>query len=366
LARIVISYSSSDRDLTAGVAAFLEGEGHDVWWDTDLISGDSYRSVIDDKLNDADVVVVVWTPESVRSKWVIAEADHAERLNKLLPVKTKGVKEWQIPKPFGTLHTQAVTDEAAILIAIEHIANPDDKNRKLREQEIAKAKDAAARRREVSAETEIRTYLTALLVFVVAGTILAGYWGGPLLGEPNVRPYDLLKASVLLVLGAILTIGVAAICFRLCRWTRNPVYSSMLTMTSASGVVFVWLGVGALSAYGIGFETNQATVSAEVTLSASLAFAVTHAVLLVSLLRGAAWVLPATQMLAVVQGLSLAAHETLQLGWWLLDAPNWFASTHTYGFLHQLYLATHVSGVVIAVAFLIVSAQYAAGPSRAR
>jgi hypothetical protein len=109
MSQIFISYRRANRDLSEKLAAGLESAGHEVWWDADLIPGDSFREVTDQQLNAADVVIVIWTPDSVNSKWVIAEADHGNRQGKLLPLRTEDVLDWQIPKPYGQFQTGLIS-----------------------------------------------------------------------------------------------------------------------------------------------------------------------------------------------------------------------------------------------------------------
>src|SRR3984893_18465507 len=99
MARVFVSYAKSERDLTHAVAAHREAAGHTVWWDTELVSGETYRDVLDRELEAADVVVVIWTPSSVRSSWVIAEADHGLRLGKLGTLLDHGLRTREQPPP---------------------------------------------------------------------------------------------------------------------------------------------------------------------------------------------------------------------------------------------------------------------------
>jgi hypothetical protein len=56
-----------------------------VWWDASLHSGETFDEVIEQRLRDAKAVVVLWSPRSVASRWVRAEATLADRRNKLVP-----------------------------------------------------------------------------------------------------------------------------------------------------------------------------------------------------------------------------------------------------------------------------------------
>jgi hypothetical protein len=60
-------------------------EGFTVWWDASLRSGETFDEVIEKQLRDAKAVVVLWSPRSVASRWVRAEATLADRRNKLVP-----------------------------------------------------------------------------------------------------------------------------------------------------------------------------------------------------------------------------------------------------------------------------------------
>ncbi len=60
-------------------------EGFSVWWDASLHSGETFDEVIERNLREAKAVVVLWSPRSVTSRWVRAEATLADRRNKLAP-----------------------------------------------------------------------------------------------------------------------------------------------------------------------------------------------------------------------------------------------------------------------------------------
>jgi hypothetical protein len=121
VAQIFISYSKKDPRPTRDVAAFLEREGYSVWWDADLTSGQAFGDIIDKELDAAHAAIVIWTIDSVKSKWVRAEARHADRHGKLIPLRTKDLEIWQIPKPFSEYHTDLVDDREAILKAVRRI-----------------------------------------------------------------------------------------------------------------------------------------------------------------------------------------------------------------------------------------------------
>ena len=82
---LFISYARADRATARMFADGLAAEGFSVWWDASLHSGETFDEVIEQKLRDAGAVVVLWSPRSVGSRWVRAEATLADRRKKLVP-----------------------------------------------------------------------------------------------------------------------------------------------------------------------------------------------------------------------------------------------------------------------------------------
>jgi len=85
MASIFLSYSRADRPKAQVVAEALTAEGFSVWWDKVLRAGQTYDEVTEGMLRDADVVVVLWSTVSVKSKWVRAEATLGQRTSVLIP-----------------------------------------------------------------------------------------------------------------------------------------------------------------------------------------------------------------------------------------------------------------------------------------
>nr|WP_294850675.1 TIR domain-containing protein [uncultured Sphingomonas sp.] len=80
-----MSYARVDRAVARLFADSFAEEGFSVWWDASLHSGETFDEVIEQNLRDAKAVVVLWSPRSVASRWVRAEANLADRRNKLAP-----------------------------------------------------------------------------------------------------------------------------------------------------------------------------------------------------------------------------------------------------------------------------------------
>lgn len=82
---IFISYASADRSRAEPLVRALEQQGRTVWWDRSILPGKTWSQVIEAALADARCVIVLWSRESVRSEWVLAEAEEAKRRGILVP-----------------------------------------------------------------------------------------------------------------------------------------------------------------------------------------------------------------------------------------------------------------------------------------
>ena len=70
MADIFISYARRDRGIAKQLASSLTVRGYQVWWDTELVGSDDFRDVIFDELTLAKAVIVIWSENSVSSKFV--------------------------------------------------------------------------------------------------------------------------------------------------------------------------------------------------------------------------------------------------------------------------------------------------------
>jgi TolB-like protein/Tfp pilus assembly protein PilF len=83
---IFLSYNREDQAVAKLYADEFAAAGLSVWWDTALRSGEAYDEVTEAALRAAKAVVVLWSPRSVVSRWVRAEATIADRCKTLVPV----------------------------------------------------------------------------------------------------------------------------------------------------------------------------------------------------------------------------------------------------------------------------------------
>ena len=107
MADIFISYSSPDRPKAKALAEAIQQQGWSVWWDRKIPFGKSFDQVIEQELEAARCVVVVWTNASIASDWVKTEAAEGARRHVLLPVFMDEVK---IPLEFRRLQAANLTN----------------------------------------------------------------------------------------------------------------------------------------------------------------------------------------------------------------------------------------------------------------
>ena len=104
---IFISYAREDRQTAEHLAEALQSEGLSVWWDREILGGSEFSEVIEIELNRADVAIVLWSEEAVKSSFVRDESARALAAGKLLPVRIEDVSP---PLGFGQIHTLDLID----------------------------------------------------------------------------------------------------------------------------------------------------------------------------------------------------------------------------------------------------------------
>lgn len=110
---IFISYADKDRSETEKLASALESEGWSVWWDRSIPVGKSFEDIIEEALDEAKCVVVIWSKNSVKSQWVRAEVAEAKRQGKLFPLNIDGSNPPLIYRGLQTADFRSWSGEAA-------------------------------------------------------------------------------------------------------------------------------------------------------------------------------------------------------------------------------------------------------------
>jgi tetratricopeptide (TPR) repeat protein len=87
MASVFLSYDRDDMAKARSMAAALEESGHSVWWDHNIRGGAQFSKVIEEALQAANAIVVLWSKNSVESAWVRDEAAAGRDRGILIPVR---------------------------------------------------------------------------------------------------------------------------------------------------------------------------------------------------------------------------------------------------------------------------------------
>jgi hypothetical protein len=107
MSEIFISYASEDRERVKPIVEALALQGWAVWWDRKIPFGKTFDQIIEEALEAARCVVVVWSQHSVTSEWVKNEAYEALQRHILVPVLIDDVK---IPLGFRRIQAARLLD----------------------------------------------------------------------------------------------------------------------------------------------------------------------------------------------------------------------------------------------------------------
>ncbi len=83
---IFVSYNHGDQAVARRFVRAFEREGFRVWWDATIRSGEDFDHATEAALRSSKAVAVLWSPRSVVSRWVRAEAALALRNETFAPV----------------------------------------------------------------------------------------------------------------------------------------------------------------------------------------------------------------------------------------------------------------------------------------
>src|SRR5690349_19002701 len=98
MSHVFISYARPDEPLAALIADSLREDGFEVWRDDQLPAHRPYAEVIEERINGAKAVVVLWSIDAAKSHWVRAEADSARTGRTLVQATLDGTLP---PLPFN-------------------------------------------------------------------------------------------------------------------------------------------------------------------------------------------------------------------------------------------------------------------------
>jgi adenylate cyclase len=102
MADVFVSYARRDKARVAPLVAAIEAKGWTVWWDPEICPGQEFDRQIAAELKIATAVLVVWTLDSVESRWVRGEAREGAERGILVPVRFDRA---EMPIDVRTFHT---------------------------------------------------------------------------------------------------------------------------------------------------------------------------------------------------------------------------------------------------------------------
>jgi len=97
---IFISYSHHDKEIAERYAHSFESKGWTVFWDKAIPPGKTYDHFINEQLQSARCIVVLWSGASVVSDWVKEEAQRGVRRGNLVPIMIEAIDP---PLGFGRI-----------------------------------------------------------------------------------------------------------------------------------------------------------------------------------------------------------------------------------------------------------------------
>ncbi len=113
---VFLSYAREDFASAEILAAELERDGLTVWWDRRLLGGEYFHKAIEEQIDAARCVVVLWSRNSIKSEWVINEAGAGLDRDILVPARIDDAK---IPLAFRARQTvDWLDDDSDALIAL--------------------------------------------------------------------------------------------------------------------------------------------------------------------------------------------------------------------------------------------------------
>lgn len=90
MADVFISYSRKDETVAREIAGRLQALDVSVWMDSRLESGAPFDAQIVEQLEEATIVVALWSPDATVSDWVRGEAQYGREQGKYLGVMLRG------------------------------------------------------------------------------------------------------------------------------------------------------------------------------------------------------------------------------------------------------------------------------------
>lgn len=173
MASVFLSYAREDAAKAKSLSQALERAGHDVWWDRHIRSGSEFAGAIEEALERADAVLVLWSKASVNSSWVRDEAAEGRDSGRLVAALLDDTRPPIGFRQFQSTDLSDWTGRGAPKRMGDLLSAIDDKAPE--GHEAAEPNAAAPPKPSMFASRRIR-FAGALFAVVAAALLLAGAW----------------------------------------------------------------------------------------------------------------------------------------------------------------------------------------------
>ena len=116
MADIFIIYAPPNRGTAKALAGHLNDLGYSVWWGRDIEGNRLFNQVIEGAVQDAKVVIVLWSRHSVQSNWACFLTSMAFAYGTLVPATIE--KDVNPPLQFSDIPTLNLADTKSIVDSI--------------------------------------------------------------------------------------------------------------------------------------------------------------------------------------------------------------------------------------------------------
>lgn len=117
---LFVSYSREDRADLDRLSELLSQRGFEVWDDSKVLPGHSFRQAIRTAIEQSAATFVIWSAASARSPFVLNEVDTATKLEKpVIPLRKPGFDPTSLPLGHGETQTCLISERDAIFAALK-------------------------------------------------------------------------------------------------------------------------------------------------------------------------------------------------------------------------------------------------------
>lgn len=244
---IFLSYSKPDLERLRPLVKVLEAQGWTVFWDRKIPVGKSWRSFIRQEIQNCLCMVVVWSEDSVKSEWVMEEAEEGKSRHILFPASLDNTKP---PFGFGTLQVADLTgwkgkgNHSGFKLLVDELENHI---REIKQQKVAAVLNPVASKKFTDSKEEEKQSI------LEGDTELDKHKNTPINHLNNLNSSKVFPRTVWVLFLLVATIGLLFLeKFLITSVSKEPLWYLSAVLPSVSmilGVTMVLTGISRLSTY---------------------------------------------------------------------------------------------------------------------